>query len=115
MSSNLEVKLNITNYNPHPENPNYTVFHFYRQDLSGEFENLLVENNIPFEKAVEQRERTIYLYGIKNSYYKQAVKLNFLTYGKFRDPFIPNRFFGIALILLVFILIVIAFIGFLKS
>jgi hypothetical protein len=115
MSSNLEVKLNITNYNPHPENPNYTVFHFYRVDLSGEFEKLLNENNIPFEKAVEQRDRTIYLYGIKNAYYKEAVRLNFLTYGKFRDPFIPNRFLGFTLIIIVFIMIVIALIGFMKS
>lgn len=113
--SNLEVRLNITNYNPHPENPNYTVFHFYRDDLATEFEALLLKHEIPYEKAIEEEKRKIYLFGVKNSYYKQTVKLNFLAIGKHREPFIPSRFWGILLIVFVFLLIVLSIVGYVNG
>jgi len=113
MSRNLEVRLNITNYNPHPENPNYTVFHFYREDLAKTFEELMEKNKIPFESYIEEGiDKTIYLFGVKNSYYKQTVRINFETIGKHREPFIPNKFFAILLIFIVSVMVLIAFIGY---
>jgi len=113
--SNLEVRMNITNYNTHPENPNYTVFHFYREDMSLHFKNLLEKNNVPFEYAEEEGERKLFLYGISNSYYSQTVRLNFETIGKHRERFIPNTFIAVSLIVVVALLILIAVIGYLKS
>ncbi len=113
--SNLEVRMNITNYNTHPENPNYTVFHFYREDMSEHFKSLLVKSEIPFEYAEEEGERTLYLYGISNSYYSKSVRLNFETIGKYRERFIPNTVFAVTLIIVVILLVLFAFIGYLKS
>jgi hypothetical protein len=110
--SNLEVRLNITNYNPHPEDPNYTVFHFYREDLAKTFEELMIQNNIPYESVTEEGARTIYLFGIKNNYYKQTIRINYEAIGKHREPFIPNKLFAYSLIIIVILMIAIAFIGF---
>jgi hypothetical protein len=116
MSSNLEVRINITNYNPHPENPNYTVFHFYRNDFATTFEELLKKRNIPFESFIEEgSNKTIYFYAVKNSYYKETVKINFEAIGKHREPLIPNKIYAYSLLIFVFILLVIALIGFFKS
>lgn len=113
--SNLEVRLNITNYNPHPEDPNYTVFHFYREDLAKTFEELMIKNKIPYESVTEHGARTIYLFGVKNIYRKQVVRINFEAIGKHREPFIPNKVFAYLLILFVLLMILIAFIGFFIS
>lgn len=113
--SNLEVRLNITNYNPHPENPHYTVFHFYREDMATYFEELLKKDNIPFESFIEEEGKTIYLFGIKNIYLDKAVKLNYISIGKFRQGFISNKITAVSLIVVVLILIVFAVIGFINS
>ncbi len=113
--SNLEVRLNITNYNPHPENPHYTVFHFYREDMAKHFQGLLENDKIPFESFIEEGEKTIYLFGIKNNHLDAAVKLNFISIGKYREGFISNRITAISLIAMVVILIIISLIGFFKS
>lgn len=113
--SNLEVRMNITNYNTHPENPNYTVFHFYREDMSVHFKSLLEKSEIPYEYAEEEGERKLYLYGISNSYYSKTVRLNFETIGKFRERFIPNTVIAVSLIVIVGLMILFAIIGYSKS
>lgn len=113
--NNLEVRLNITNYNPHPENPNYTVYHFFREDMAKYFEQLLNENNIPFESFIEEGEKTMYLFAIKNTFQKHVLKLNYTAIGKYREGFIPNRVGAISLIVIVLILVIISVIGYLKS
>ncbi len=113
--SNLEVRMNITNYNPHPEDPNYTVFHFYREDLAKTFEELMIKNKVPYESVIEQGTRTIYLFGVKNIHYRQTVRINFEAIGKHREPFIPNKVFAYSLIIIVLLMITLAFIGYFIS
>jgi hypothetical protein len=46
-------RFNITNYRDHPTNQRYTVFSFRSEERANYFEQLLVKENIPFERATD--------------------------------------------------------------
>ena len=113
---NLENILNITNYRDHPTRPGYTVFHSFDENYAHDFKKLLEENNIWFETDTDKKDgKTIYLFGVRNSDLKKVVKLNYLVIGKYRKPFIPNKFFRWFVVLLGIFLVFVAIIGYLKS
>jgi hypothetical protein len=97
----MEFNFNITNYTLHPTNTMYYVFNFKTQERANFFENLLVEHKLTFEKDVEEIESGhIYLFGIHKKDFQIATRLNNLTIGKFRKPFIPDTFFRYFVLLL---------------
>ncbi|MFZ5551630.1 MAG: hypothetical protein ACOZCO_00835 [Bacteroidota bacterium] len=106
---------NITNYYEHPTDSNYVVFHFIREEQALEFEKLLNENKIEFEKFVEKGENIIWMFGIHRRKEKEAVKLNFTAIGKHREKFIPTAFFRWVIILFTLGCIGLALVGYLKS
>jgi hypothetical protein len=84
--------------------------------MADEFEVLLTRDDIPFERDDnDEYGRYMALFAIKNSYFKQALKLNFLSYGKYRQPLIKDKFLKYFLLLGVLAIIVLAFIGYIKS
>jgi hypothetical protein len=111
----LEVKFRITNYYEHPTDNRYVVFHYYKNEQAQTFEDLLLKNNIRFEKHIEDENAYIILFAIPKTHYKECVKYNFIAIGTHRKPFIPNRYLGYFLILLIAAAITLAIIGYLKS
>jgi hypothetical protein len=113
---NLENILNITNYREHPTRPGYTVFHFFDDKQAEDFKKLLSDKAIWFETDTDKKDnKTIYLFGVRNSDLKTAVMLNYLVIGKYRKPFIPNAFFRWFVIFLGLAVVTLAIIGYLKT
>lgn len=106
----------IGNFSGHPSNSRYTVFTFYRKDQADCFKTLLIENDIWFEEDIEEREyNNKYLFGVKNKDLKEARRLNYIAFGKFREPFIANVYFRWFVIILSILVMTIAIIGFVKT
>lgn len=111
-----EGLIKITNYRDHPANNLYKVFFFHNKEMANYFEMLLLEHKISFEKDVEEgTERTYTLYAVRKNDLKVAMKLNYLTLGKFRKPFVGNTGFKIILIFFTLLSIGIAIVGYLKG
>lgn len=103
--------LSLINFRDHPSNRHKKVFFFKDPEHANYFEVLLVESKITFEKQIdEEGDQTIY-YGVKISDFKTAKQLNYLTIGRFRKPFISDRFFRIFIILLSILVLSLAFLG----
>ena len=106
----------IGNFYEHPSNPRYTVFIFYQKDQSDYFRTLLQEKNIWFEEDQEKVERGIkYLFGVKRTDLSVAKKLNYITVGLHREPFIGNKYLRFFVILISAIVMTLALIGFFKT
>lgn len=101
----------LVNINEHPTNQNKKVFFFKELEQAHYFENLLRERKIEFEMQVdEDGDQTIY-YGINKSDFDQVKKLNYLTLGAFRKPFIPDKVLRVFVILISIIVLGLAFTG----
>jgi hypothetical protein len=99
------------NINEHPTNRNKKVFYFKVHQHANYFENLLIEEKIVYEKQLdEEGDQTIY-YGVRIADFEHAKRLNYLTIGKFRKPFIPDRSFRIILFLVSIIILGMAIAG----
>lgn len=107
--------LSFVNFQDHPTNNNKKVFFFRTPEHAQHFEYLLVEEKVIFEKQIDKEgDLTIY-YGVKTSDFKIAKKLNYLTIGKYRKPFISDVFFRYFVIVLSIIVLSVAIIGALVS
>ena len=103
--------LSLQNFQDHPTSRNKKVFYFKDHTHAAHFETMLVENKVDFERQIdEEGDQRIY-YGVKTSDYKAVLKLNFLTLGAFRKPFIPDRFFRYFVIALSLFILGLAILG----
>ena len=110
-TKNWWLMLSFINFQEHPTNQNKKVFFFKNEKHSEVFEALLKENLIVFEKQIDHEgDKTIY-FGVKKADFELAKKLNFITIGKFRKRFIPDKTFRILILGLSILLIALAIIG----
>ncbi len=99
------------NIQDHPTNRNKKVFFFKDGAQADYFEQLINEQQIIYEKQIDKEgDHTIY-FGIKTSDFKAVKKLNYLTIGHFRKPFIADTFFRYLLISISLIILTLAIIG----
>lgn len=106
----------LSNYKEHPEKSHYLVFSYTNVDMAEYFIELLNQQNIPFEKDEEgYGENNIYMLAVKTAYRKEAIKNNFLAYGKYRKPTISNNILKYFLLLLFFGLITLALLGYIYN
>ena len=92
MDEYIEKVLNVTNFQDHPTNNTYKVFHFIIKEQADYFIELLNENNISFESDEEfAKGNMTYLFGIHKSDLNKVMKLNYLALGKYRKPLIKNN------------------------
>lgn len=110
------IDLGLVNYVAHPENKNFVVFRIPDIERAISFEALLVEQEIWFEKGEEDKRGKVYtLFGIKNSDFKKAEKINFTVEAKHKKPFIPFRGFRWFVILIGVSILVLSLIGYCKA
>ncbi len=110
-----EALLNFNNYEAHPSENSYTVFHFAKKEAALYFENLLIENDVFFEKDETGNHRKKYLFGVKTRDFEKVKPLNNLTKGLYRERTIKNKFAGVFILVVTAILIILAIIGFIIS
>lgn len=108
--------IKLLNYNEHPTRKAYTVFHFFTNERSDLFKKMLDENEIWYEFDAETTpERTIYLFGIKNSDFTKALDINHLVIAKYRKPTIPYFYLRMAIYLISAAIIILAIISYFKN
>ena len=111
-----EGLIRVANYQNHPTNDFYKVFFFYEEAQADFFEGLLKEANIWYERSLgEKKGEPLHLFGIKKKDLNKVYRLNNIAIGKFRRKFVPNKYQRIAVVLVGFIIVLIALIGFIKS
>lgn len=98
----MDRSVNFTNYYDHPEDNRYLVFRFQQETWRSEFERLVTEANVPFDKMeeVDEHAREWTYYGIHKDYKAQAFKANNMTSARFRQKFIPNVWFRWTVVLI---------------
>lgn len=108
--------LGLVNYVQHPSNPNYIVFRFADLNRANEFEKVLKENNIWFERNQEQgRMRMFYLFGIHYRDFKQVQAYNYAVEAKHRSFLIKNTLFRWLILLITIGICTLAIIGYCKA
>lgn len=107
--------LNLQNHRDHPSNPVYLVYFFSRQPAADYFEELLIKNNIHYERGLEDEGGGRHLFGVRKNDQYLVEKLNYEALGKHREKFIPNVYFRYFILFFTFLLLILAIIGALKS
>lgn len=102
---------NITNYFEHPTRPGYYVFRFREKVRAAYFEELLIKDNVWFEKSEEEDENPLYLYGIKLNDYKKAINANYLVSAKYRRKTISSIYIRIIIYVVAVTILSLAIIG----
>lgn len=106
----------LSNYKEHPVKTNYLIFSYTNINMANTFEELLQQQNIPFEKDEEgYGENNVFMLAVKTQYRKEAIKNNFIAYGKHRKPLISNKVVKYVLLLFFFGLITLALLGYIYN
>ena len=101
----------FVNINEHPTNSKKKVFFYKDIEHAHYFENLLRESKVKFEKQIdEEGDETIY-FGINKGDFETVKRLNYLTIGHFRKPFIPDLYLRYFVIFISIIILGLAFTG----
>jgi hypothetical protein len=103
------VRLNLTNYDDHPSDNRYMVFHFKDPKMAGEFMDGLTMAAIPFE--ADEDGGPPYLIGVKRSFRQKALEINYSVIGRHRQKFIGDSIFRWFVIALVSLAILLAVLG----
>ena len=111
-----EGMIKLTNHNDHPTNKAYKVFFFYKEEQSNFFKKTLEEENIFYEYGEDENSRgKIFLFGVRKTDNLKVSKLNYITLGKFRDPFIKQKWAQYLVIFLSIFIVLFAIISFYKN
>ena len=111
-----EGMIKLTNHNDHPTNKAYKVFF-----SSIKKNNLIIsrrfwKKKIFFLNMVKMKtKRKIFLFGVRKNDNLKVSELNYRTLGKFRDPFIKQKWAQYLVILLSFFIVLFAIISFYKN
>lgn len=108
--------MRFTNYFDHPADNRYTVYQYHLTEHADYFEELLRDRDVPFERFLdtESGDPKI-LFGIKKTFYSEAMYCNNMCHAKYRKPFIPVKWLRYALLIFVFGMIGLAIWGFIRS
>ena len=109
-------QLDFTNWRDHPSDNRYVIFFFKTVEESAFFKDLLTKNKIWFEENYDEDEPTFhYYFAVNKTNSSEVIKLNHLTIGSYRTPFIANNYLRYGLVIMMLIVMSLAIIGFLKS
>ena len=108
--------LDFTNWRVHPTDNRFTIFFFKTKLESNYFEKQLKESSIWYEYNFDDTETHYqHYFAVNKTNEKEVIKLNHLTNGQFRKPFIQNNILRYSLVVLMVIVLAIGIIGYLKS
>jgi hypothetical protein len=100
--------LNLTNFDDHPEDPNWMVFRFPENRQAEEFIAGLDAEGIGHERDAGGPP---FLVGVKQYHRERAVRINYTVVGRHREPFIADRAFRWGLLAFVGVIVLLAVVG----
>ena len=103
--------IHLSNYREHYDNKDYIVFYFDHKDQSLFFEELLMRDNLFFEKHLESEKNFLVYYAIRKSDFQKVNELNDQSKEKFRKPFISDKYLRYTVLFLFFFMLVLAITG----
>lgn len=107
------VDLGLVNYVRHPTDPNYVVFRFADKKRADDFQHVLQEKKIWFERSENQtRSKFYYLFGVNKRDFNAVQSINFTVEGKNRGFLMPNRYFRWAVLILSIGMVALAILGY---
>lgn len=104
---------NLFNYRNHPTQKDVVVFTYKNSLQAKAFEDYLTRCRIGFERGTEGDNR-IY-FGIKKTDFLQANELNIQALNKVKEPFIADKILRYSVLIFFFLMVSVAFIGYLAS
>lgn len=108
--------LGLVNYVQHPKDPNYVVFRFADSDRADDFERILKDKGIWYERSQESgRMRMFYLFGIHYRDFKTVQSINFAVEAKHRSFLIRNGVLRWFIVLFTVGLCTLAIVGYCKN
>ena len=109
------LDLGFVNYVQHPENKDYVVFRFSDIHRANDFETLLTEQKIWFERDKEMKRTVeVTLFGIHKTDYNKAQSINFQVEGKHKKPLIPFKGLRYSVLIIGLSLLTLAIVGYCK-
>jgi len=118
MEDGLEspIDLGFVNYKKHPSDSRYMVFRFKNHDMADFFREEMGNQKIWFEEGEEvlKSDKKVIMFGVHNTDYKKAQKINYMASAKHRSRFIENPPLRYMLLGMLFFLIAFAIFGIIK-
>tara|TARA_R110002050_G_scaffold297339_2_gene458652 strand:- start:63919 stop:64263 length:345 start_codon:yes stop_codon:yes gene_type:complete len=109
-------QLDFTNWREHPTDNRYNIFFFKSQEESDFFKNIMTTNKIWFESYSDLDEPTYrYYFAVNKINTSEVIHLNNRTIGEYRAPFISNIWVRYGLVIMMFTVMTLAIIGFIKN
>lgn len=109
------LDIGLVNYVQHPSNPEYIVFRFSDKTRADDFERLLKEKNVWFERDQEEsrtKQKLYYLFGIHERDYETVTQINYEVESRNRHFIIKYNWLRWGLLLFVTAIIVFASVGY---
>jgi len=108
--------MQLTNYYDHPEHQLYVVFQFYEAVHADEFEQMIIVEQIEFERYFDQEgKRPRHLFGIHKRYNQKAMHCNNMLHAKHRMKFIPNAWLRYVVLIVTLGMLIVALVGYFLS
>lgn len=107
------MRLNLTNYDDHPEEPTWIVFRFAESHIAQEFIAELDREGLKHEH--DQNGGPPFLVGVKQHHREIAVRLNYLVLGRHRTPFMGDPVLRWSVFILVALAVALAVAGVVMS
>jgi len=101
----------LANHDDHPSDPHWVVFRYGDRQLADEFVDELGKAGITHERDTEGPP---FLVAVRRRQREEALRLNYLVLGRHRDPIIPDRRLGWAIVIFVGIMLMLAITGWLR-
>jgi hypothetical protein len=105
--------IDFTNSRPHPDSKDFVVFHFSQKERSNWFGEKLQEQGIFFEKYSGTDASGRDYYSVKKSDFSRVSDINDESKLKFRQPFIADNVLRYVTLFLFFLMVTLAFAGYL--
>jgi len=97
--SDDELEKLFTNFQDHPTNDQYKIFKYRIAEQADYFQSLLEEKKIFFERDDEPSDNYSHYFAIKKVDSRRVYKLNHLALGRYRKPFVKERWARWAILL----------------
>ncbi len=107
--------MRLTNNYEHAGDNRFMVYEYYLDEHADEFQAMLEEKGIVFERFKDDDDGAPHLFGIEKIYLKEATWCNNMMHSKHRKPMIPNTFLRWALLVITTVAITLAIVGYLKA
>lgn len=107
--------MRLTNYYEHRADNRYYVFEFFLAEHADEFQQLLEEKSLTFERFFDAGDTNKHYFGVEKAKLREAMWCNNMVHARHRKPFIPSAFFRWTLLLFTAGMIALAILGYLQK